>query len=697
MYIVRSPAHVKGFPNLPGPAAVTDSGGVTMKLAKVRVTEFQSIQDTGEFEIGNITCLVGKNEAGKTAVLQALHRLHPVDSKQGMFSVTDDYPRRDVEDYRRDVESGRRGPATVVQAIFKLEDADLEAVARTFGTKALSSVQLTLTKGYDNELRLGLGTNDSEAIRHLIDDQSLPSDLADRLRTATGIEERLTILDSSEQTAAVQHLLSVLNEVKGNGVANYIFNKLLVQRVPKFLYFDEYYQLRGCDNIQALKTRMASKSLEKSDHPLLGLISLSRLDLDALLNPGRTQELKNRLEGAGNHLTKQIVAYWSQNKHLQMRFDVRPALPQDPPGMNDGVNIWAEVYDTKHWVSTGVGTRSRGFVWFFSFLAWYSDLKNNEQPLILLLDEPGLFLHAKAQDDLLKYFDSELSTTHQLIYTTHSPFMVDPRHFDRVRIVEDKSIDSDEPLPREREGTKVLTEMLEASGDSLFPLQGALGYEIYQTLFVGPNCLVVEGVSDLIYLQSITGILERNKRAGLSSAWTITPVGGSDKVPTFVALIGSQKGLNVATLIDYQKKDEQTISNLYKRGLLNKRKVLTYADQIGATEADCEDMFDAEFYLRLVNAEYYTSLEKPITEAALDRNIPRLARRIEHFFEQNPTMDGSRFNHYRPARYLAENVASLEKHISQDTLSRFEKTFQTLNLMLSKGAGQTRSAAASRQ
>ena len=68
--------------------------------------------------------------------------------------------------------------------------------------------------------------------------------------------------------------------------------------------------------------------------------------------------------------------------------------------------------------------------------------------LILLLDEPGLSLHAKAQADLLRYFEEELKPNHQLIYTTHSPFMVDPTHFERVRIVQNLSIEPhSEELP----------------------------------------------------------------------------------------------------------------------------------------------------------------------------------------------------------------------------------------------------------
>ena len=129
-------------------------------------------------------------------------------------------------------------------------------------------------------------------------------------------------------------------------------------------------------------------------------------------------------------------------------------------------------------------------------------------------------------------------------------------------------MDANGQLPPEQQGTKVHAEVLEATEDSLFPLQGALGYDIAQALFVGPNCLVVEGVSDLVYLQTISGLLQQQGKAGLREQWTITPVGGSDKVPTFVALLGAQQKLRIATLIDLQAKDQQRIENLYKQKLL---------------------------------------------------------------------------------------------------------------------------------
>ena len=87
-----------------------------MRLTKVHVTEFKSVYDSTPFEVGEITCLVGKNEAGKTAVLEALYRLNPIVEEEGIFDVTDDYPRRDVVDYREAVKEGKRDEATAIQA-----------------------------------------------------------------------------------------------------------------------------------------------------------------------------------------------------------------------------------------------------------------------------------------------------------------------------------------------------------------------------------------------------------------------------------------------------------------------------------------------------------------------------------------------------------------------------------------------------
>lgn len=659
-----------------------------MKLTKVRVTDYQSVRDSTEFDIGDVTCLVGKNEAGKTALLQAIYRLRPIVGADAGYSVTDDYPRRDVSDYEHDIEQGERKHAVVAHLTFELDDADVAAVTREFGADALTSRRLTIQKAYKQEgVTFGLSVNEAAALQSLLSRYSVPEETRTALQACSTPMEVKKVVAGLEQTEAIQNVAKWADSlIAAEDVTHYIYNKILADRVPKFLYFDEYYQMRGCDNIEALKQRVASKALEKSDHPMLGLIRKARLDLDGLLAPERTRDLKNKLEGAGNHLTKSIVRYWSQNKHLQMRFDVRRAHAQDPEGMRNGTNIWAEVYDTRHQVTTELGSRSRGFVWFFSFLAWYGDVQREKQNVILLLDEPGTSLHGKAQGDLLRYFEEELVPNHQLIYTTHSPFMVDPSRFDRVRIVQDRSIDTEEELPEDEEGTKVTVEVLESTEDSLFPLQGALGYDIAQTLFVGPNSLVVEGVSDLVYLQVMTGVLQAAGREGLDPGWTITPVGGSDKVPTFVALLGAQERMNVVTLIDFQEKDRQAIENMWRRKLVKKKQVLTYADFVDANEADVEDVLGAPLYIELVNAEYTAELGKPIAMEDLKSKHPRITVRLEQHFAENPLRGGAVFNHYRPARRMAETIGELK--VPDAVLDRFQAVCSAVNERLVRSGGK---------
>ena len=643
-----------------------------MKLTKVRITEFQSVQDSTEFGVGDVTCLVGKNEAGKTALLKALYRLNPIIETEGDFDATDDYPRSSVSDYEEQVKGGRREQATVVQATYELEPEDVSDIKSMYGPTCFdgNAPVVTLRKGYGNQLEVSnLDVNCKEALSYLVKVDGLPQQIASKLSQLDSVGDMIKVLSEAEQTEAVQNLTPILAGIAENGISRYIFNEILWARLPQFLYFDEYYQMKGQDNLDALKQRVDSNALEESDHPLIGLIDLAGLSLDELFAPGRTEALIAGLEAAENRLTQKVLTYWSQNKHLRMKFDVRPAQPGDGPGMTSGTNILGRVQDTKHMVSTPLGTRSRGFVWFFSFLAWYSKLRKEGQNLILLLDEPGLSLHAKAQEDLLRYFEEELKPHHQVIYTTHSPFMIDPKRFERVRIVQDSSIEANsDDLPEEQQGTKVTTNVLKANTDSLFPLQAALGYEIHQSLFIGPNCLVVEGTSDLLYIQTIAALLQRSGKPGLNADWTITPVGGASNVPTFVALIGAQTKLNVAVLIDFQKKDKQWIENIYKGRVLKKQNVITFADFVRGNEADIEDMFEPELYLQLVNREFRVS----ISMTDLPKGPPRILRRIEAYLEKNPLLDNTPFNHYRPARYFSENSGSLKAELSDATFDRFQ-------------------------
>ena len=647
-----------------------------MKLKSFQVTEFRSIRDSGVIDVNDVTCFVGKNESGKTALMQALYRLNPINKEDMEFNSTEDYPRVDVDDYEYDVENGSRKPARVIKAWFELESDDLKKLAEDYSEKIISNKIIELSRGYDNTLYFSIDISEVNLTEHLIK-KLLPEELADETKQHKTVDD---LADYCEEAIAdedkVKSITPLQTELKkiqtAGGVNKFFYTSYIKPLIPKFLYFDEYYQMLGQENLNALKQRMDSNTLEDADRPLLGLLEHARIDLDKAISATNTQDLKNKLEGAGNRLTKNLLKFWSQNKHLQIKFDVREAKSEDPSHMRTGINIWAEIYDSKHLATTPMGRRSRGFVWFFSFLAYFGQQKaKHETPLILLLDEPGLSLHAKAQSDLLDYIEAELKPGHQVLYTTHSPFLVDANHFERVRLVQDDSMEDDAP---EGSGTKVTCDVLAVNNDTLFPLQGALGYEIHQTLFIGPNTLVVEGPSDLIYLKVMSDVLARKGKTALSEKWTITPSGGAGKIPMFVSLIGSQKKMNIATLMDIDPETDQIAKQLLTQKLLKKKNLITCSQYTDAESADLEDLFDRDFYIDLVNQEFNMDIDAD----AINSSIPRVLVALKSQFTNG------QFNHYRPARLLSEKLFDFESKISNEAISRFDKLFNDLNSLLRK-------------
>jgi hypothetical protein len=219
-------------------------------------------------------------------------------AEEGNFDVTLDYPRMRVEDYRHEVEVGERSVATPIQATFAL-DSEIEEIKKLFGSSVGSD--FTLSKSYDNKLSFGLTADSPKALAHMIKEAALPDQARDALTSAKQDVDGLTAaLGAQEQTEEVKRLSGILATIKKRNLNGYIYDTFIAPRLPKFLYFDEYYQMTGHENIEALIQRQNTKALKSSDHPLLGLIKLARLELPELLNPNSTIELKGKLQGASN-------------------------------------------------------------------------------------------------------------------------------------------------------------------------------------------------------------------------------------------------------------------------------------------------------------------------------------------------------------------------------------------------------------
>ena len=215
-----------------------------MKLTKIRVTDFQSVRDSTEFKIGDVTCLVGKNEAGKTALLQAMYRLLPIVETDGGYSVTDDYPRRDVADYEHAIEEEEREHAVVAQLTYELDDADAEAIAKVFGPKALASREITISRAYEQDAIMSVSSTMRQPCTTFCQATPLRDETRKILESCSTPAEAKGVVTDLEQTEAIQNITERLNEIISAGsVKDYICDEILSPLVPRFLYFDEYYQI----------------------------------------------------------------------------------------------------------------------------------------------------------------------------------------------------------------------------------------------------------------------------------------------------------------------------------------------------------------------------------------------------------------------------------------------------------------------
>jgi hypothetical protein len=229
----------------------------------------------------------------------------------------------------------------------------------------------------------------------------------------------------------------------------------------------------------------------------------------------------------------------------------------------------------------------------------------------------------------------------------------------------------------DNEGTKVSSDVFKTDPETIFPLQGALGYDLAQTLFVGPECLLVEGPSDMLYLQLLSQACEVAGKSALDERWTITPVGGADKLSTFVSLLGSNQ-LNTAVLMDSNSKDKPRIQGLQQNGYLGRHSLVLVSEVTGQADSDIEDIFTASFYLDLVNGAYNANIKVGDLAAKGGRIVARLER---HFRENG--IAGGALNHYKPSAYFLREQVKLLPKLGEPTLERASALFDRLNSLLS--------------
>lgn len=558
-----------------------------MRLKKARVMKYRSIRDTGWFDIEDAkTILVGPNEAGKTALLEALQQVNPPEGVR-RFDPLRDYPRSEFND----ITTGKVRPenVTVVEAHFALDDKDTEAIPVEFRQCAyvcgrrldnnawhrLEGAPPITTYGKIKkdlarlcahvDSRVALPVESSPATdppsaglasitQGWADDSEVCGDRSTKL--GAWLQKVLPLVDEKNKDEEGRY--DRLTAATGLAARREAALKSLGERLPVFVLFSNYFRVRPLIHLEHLAQRLKSGVLDDRYYDygnqcllqLLGFTAQELSNLGKAAEPpvGNAEALKKyrdqldrrsyQLNAASVRLTDEIRAVW---------------IPDPKRAEAERLRVVADAQYLKVVVEDDLGVeieldqRSEGFQWLVSFfIVFFAEAADKHENAILLLDEPGLSLHGLKQRDF-RTTVSRLAESNQTLYTTHSPFLVGPDELDLVRVVE---------MTDRRIGTKVHTTVTASDPAALLPLQEALGYDLAQSLFGQQRNLVLEGLTDYWYVDAVSQLLRDAGVIVLNEKIAPVPAKSAGKVVYYATILHAQK-LKVAALLDSDAAGDQ--------------------------------------------------------------------------------------------------------------------------------------------
>ena len=636
-----------------------------MQLVTARVRYYRSVTDSGEFAVEpDVTCLVGPNESGKTNILQALYRLNPAESC-ARFDEVVDFPAR-LTRQRRQFPGGRMIP--VITADFCYDDEQMAEIEASIGPG--TDPEFTVTGGYRSVRMLGHSCDEAAIVRNLCSGIDLPASAVSAVMAKTTVTGLLRALEALPELAAAQALAERIRGWRDQSLNAYLIDTYAWPLLPKFVYFGESDVMPGKVSIPDLIRKRDINALTRGERALLSLLSMAEVRPEDLRDADHHERLIRQLEIAGNVISDEVSG-WTRSKDLGISVKVLDPETGAAPPLDEGPLLHVRVDDRRHGISVPLSRRPAGFAWLFSFLAYLSELEVAQASrLIVLLDEPGLSLDTRAQQDLRRAIDDHLAGSHQVIYTTTSPFMIPVGQTHRVRSVND----------HKSTGTKISAQILKADNYTANIVLAAVGTNIADALFTGEHTLLLESSSDLIYLEVLSNLAKRQQLPGLDPRWVKTPVGGTDMLSAFMTLARARKW-HVAALMNSSTRDTGPFKRLQSNGFAPRKGLIKISEFTGTADADLEDLFDRSFYLDLVDRAYAADLTAPIIAADLTAGDPRVVTAVADYFAKHNVAGGS-FDRYKPAAVLLARQATLIDHIGADTAARAGQLLARVNSLI---------------
>lgn len=589
-----------------------------MRIIKARVSNYRSVIDSGYFDIEKEkTILVGPNEAGKTAILQALQKLNPPQDVP-KFEALRDYPRSKYND----ITTGKVIPENiiVVEGHFELDNDDKDL----------------LPDGYKDVTYVFKRKMDNSASHEFLNEPAMPTFGAikkDILRIISHIDDRIAKGLPAPTKQPSELLLEFTKDLKDSSLIYKtqaeIINKLMEQllplidenneeedkrydtimqtisawekrdesfkicnsRLPVLILFSNFFRVKPMIHLEHLANRIEQKLLDDEyyDYGNLCLLKLLGFSARDLSNLGKAQtpqandhaQLKNyrdqldnrsyQLNAASVRLTQEIKKVWNPNPDKVEASKLKVTA--------DGQYLKVVVEDDLG-VDIELDQRSEGFQWLVSFfVVFFAEAIDKHKNAILLLDEPGLSLHGLKQREF-RLTISRLAEKNQTLFTTHSPFLVGPDELHLVRVVE---------MTAREIGTKVHTTIMAGDSAALLPLQEALGYDLAQSLFMQTKNLILEGLTDYWYIMTLTELAKNAGKCGIDEKIALVPASSASKVIYFATILHAHE-LKVAALLDSDNAGDQAakqdtlVNALGNKGIIRTKDI--YKGQVQKSEIE---------------------------------------------------------------------------------------------------------------
>ncbi|MES2764569.1 MAG: AAA family ATPase [Bacteroidota bacterium] len=583
-----------------------------MKLKKFRIQNYKSIIDSGDCWLSdndNITVLAGQNESGKSSILQALRDFEEKEFSIESFRENDDSKPKVTctysipKEWFNDVNFLEKS-VNINSFLYKLGEVTL---VRIYNEKIKSYVYL------DEQLR-------SKLTQILKDENQLISLKNEKIK-AGEIE--------NEQAATLFDINKSLN-----AIADIFFSY-----TPNIIFFDDFCDLLP-DKILISDLKAENKSIKgyqavKNIETILGA-DFTKLDE---LPDSRRETTQNTYHEV---ITADFNEKWKQRIGEGNGAKVHVKFYRDSTGI-PYLNFFIETNKGEY---LPPAKRSQGFKWFLSFFLHLKAESARSNWLMILFDEPGLHLHSKAQSDMIAVFE-ELSEKNQIIYSTHSPYLIDTTKLHRLKLV----------LNTKTNGTtieKITSGKVHNQKDALKPIIDALGLEIASPFSVAKKKnVILEGISDFNYIQAMKKLIGKNYDIGF------LPSMGASNVHLLMELcIGW--GLDWAIIFD--DKGATKDFNKIRKNFFNDNDELARQKIYRITNCEgIEDAFTSED-MRLVNPEAKFSSEKKNSDLVSEYGGKELYSRL--FYE----------------KVLNEEIT--KKQISQAAMRNFEDIFNFIEISL---------------